>query len=51
VIRGRYAYTTWTIDDQWGYITTQEVNTFVVKVVKLSWLSVNMENIEQGQTD
>ena len=29
--------------------TTQEPNTFVVYVVKVEWLNVNMENIEQGR--
>ena len=47
VIRGRYAYAT--IDSSNGYINWNSDKYFCSQSCKFSWLSVNMENIEQGR--
>jgi len=50
VIRGRYAYAT--LDqgpNQWGWQASESDKFFCSQTCKLSWLSVNMTNIEQGR--
>ena len=50
VIRGRYAYAT--LDqgpNQWGWQAPDSDKYFCSQSCKFSWLSVNMENIEQGR--
>ena len=47
VIRGRYAYAT--IDSDSTYQHWNADKYFCSQSCKLSWLSVNMENIEQGR--
>jgi len=47
VVRGRYAYAT--IDSTSHYSNWNSDKYFCSQSCKLSWLSVNMENIEQGR--
>ena len=47
VVRGRYAYAT--IDSTSPYSNWNADKYFCSQSCKLSWLSVNMENIEQGR--
>ena len=47
VLRGRYAYAT--IDSENGYSYWNSDKYFCSQGCKLSWLSVNMDNIEQGR--
>ena len=50
VVRGKYAYAT--IDqgpNKWGWQASDSDKYFCSQSCKLSWLSVNMENIEQGR--
>ena len=47
VLRGRYAYAT--IDSENGYSYWNSDKYFCSQSCKLSWLSVNMTNIEQGR--
>ena len=47
VVRGRYAYAT--IDSDSTYQHWNADKYFCSQSCKLSWLSVNMENIEQGR--
>ena len=47
VVRGRYAYAT--IDSASHYSNWNSDKYFCSQSCKLSWLSVNMENIEQGR--
>ena len=47
VIRGRYAYCK--IDNTHNWYAEAQINTFVVNHVSYNWLSINMENIEQGR--
>ena len=47
VVRGRYAYAT--IDSNSPYSNWNSDKYFCSQSCKLSWLSVNMENIEQGR--
>ena len=47
VIRGRYAYTSLDSDSQYYYANSDKY--FCSQSCKLSWLSTNMENIEQGR--
>ena len=47
VVRGRYAYAN--IDSDNGYRYWNSDKYFCSQSCKLSWLSVNMENIEQGR--
>ena len=47
IIRGRYAYTT--IDSNSPYSYWNSDKYFCSQGCKLSWLSVNMENIEHGR--
>ena len=50
VIRGRYAYAA--LDqgpNQWGWQVSESDKFFCSQTCKLSWLSVNMTNIEQGR--
>ena len=47
VIRGRYAYAT--IDNDYGYRYGNSDKYFCSQSCKLSWLSINMDNIEQGR--
>ena len=47
VIRGRYAYAK--IDNSTDYYWSQSDKYFCSQSCKLSWLSTNMENIEQGR--
>ena len=47
VVRGRYAYAT--IDSTSHYSNWNSDKYFCSLSCKLSWLSVNMENIEQGR--
>jgi hypothetical protein len=47
VLRGRYAYAT--IDSENGYRYWNSDKYFCSQSCKLSWLSVNMTNIEQGR--
>ena len=47
VVRGRYAYAP--IDSQSGYRYADSDKYFCSQSCKLSWLSTNMENIEQGR--
>ena len=47
VLRGRYAYAT--IDSNNGYAHWNSDKYFCSQGCKLQWLSVHMENIEQGQ--
>ena len=47
VVRGRYAYAT--IDSNNGYQHWNSDKYFCSQGCKLTWLSVNMENIEQGR--
>ena len=47
VIRGRYAYTSLDSDSQYYYAESDKY--FCSQSCKLSWLSVNMTNIEQGR--
>ena len=47
VIRGRYAYAT--IDSNNGYAYWNSDKYFCSQGCKLQWLSVHMENIEQGR--
>ena len=46
IIRGRYAYTSLDSDSQYYYANSDKY--FCSQGCKLSWLSVNMENIERG---
>ena len=46
VVRGRYAYTSLDNDSQYYYAESDKY--FCSQSCKLSWLSVNMTNIEQG---
>jgi len=47
VVRGRYAYAT--IDSNNGYRYWNSDKYFCSQSCKLQWLSVNMDNIEQGR--
>ena len=47
VVRGRYAYAT--IDSASHYSNWNSDKYFCSQSCKLSWLSVNMDNIEQGR--
>ncbi len=47
VIRGRYAYTSLDSDSQYYYANSDKY--FCSQSCKLSWLSTNMDNIEQGR--
>ena len=47
VVRGRYAYAT--IDNDYGYRYGNSDKYFCSQSCKLSWLSINMDNIEQGR--
>ena len=47
VVRGRYAYAN--LDDNRDYSYWDSDKYFCSQGCKLSWLSVNMENIEQGR--
>ena len=47
VIRGRYAYTLLDSDSQYYYANSDKY--FCSQSCKLSWLSTNMDNIEQGR--
>ena len=47
VVRGRYAYATIDSDNCYRYWNSDKY--FCSQSCKLSWLSVNMENIEQGR--
>ena len=47
VVRGRYAYAN--LDDNRHYSHWNSDKYFCSQSCKLSWLSVNMENIEQGR--
>ena len=47
VVRGKYAYAT--IDSENGYSYWNSDKYFCSQSCKLSWLSVNMTNIEQGR--
>jgi hypothetical protein len=47
VVRGRYAYAT--IDSNSHYSNWNSDKYFCSQSCKLQWLSVNMENIEQGR--
>jgi hypothetical protein len=47
VVRGRYAYTSLDNDSQYSYAESDKY--FCSQSCKLSWLSVNMTNIEQGR--
>ena len=47
VVRGRYAYAP--IDSQSGYRYANSDKYFCSQSCKLSWLSTNMENIEQSR--
>ena len=47
VVRGKYAYAT--IDSNNGYQHWNSDKYFCSQGCKLTWLSVNMENIEQGR--
>ena len=47
VVRGRYAYANLDINNGWRYGNSDKF--FCSQSCKLSWLSVNMENIEQGR--
>jgi hypothetical protein len=47
VVRGRYAYTSLDNDSQYYYAESDKY--FCSQSCKLSWLSVNMTNIEQGR--
>ena len=47
VVRGRYAYAT--IDNDYGYRFADSDKYFCSQSCKLSWLSTNMQNIEQGR--
>ena len=47
VVRGRYAYAT--IDSSSPYSNWNADKYFCSQSCKLNWLSVNMENIEQGR--
>ena len=47
VIRGRYAYTSLDSDSRYYYANSDKY--FCSQSCKLSWLSTNMENIEQGR--
>ena len=47
VVRGRYAYANLDSDSGWRYADSDKY--FCSQSCKLQWLSVNMENIEQGR--
>ena len=47
VVRGRYAYST--LDSNYGYRYGNSDKYFCSQSCKLSWLSINMDNIEQGR--
>ena len=47
VVRGRYAYTNRDSNSGWRYADSDKY--FCSQSCKLQWLSVNMENIEQGR--
>ena len=47
MVRGRYAYAT--IDSNNGYRYWNSDKYFCSQSCKLQWLSVNMDNIEQGR--
>ena len=47
VIRGRYAYTSLDSDSRYYYANSDKY--FCSQRCKMHWLSVNMENIEQGR--
>jgi len=47
VVRGRYAYTSLDSDSRYYYANSDKY--FCSQSCKLSWLSTNMENIEQGR--
>jgi len=50
VVRGRYAYSTPDrTPNQWGWTPVRSDAYFCSQACKLEWLSVNMENIEQGR--
>ena len=47
VVRGRYAYCDRDVNNGWRHGNSDKY--FCSQSCKLSWLSVNMENIEQGR--
>ena len=47
MVRGRYAYTNRDSNSGWRYADSDKY--FCSQSCKLSWLSTNMENIEQGR--
>ena len=47
MVRGRYAYTNRDSNSGWRYADSDKY--FCSQSCKLQWLSVNMENIEQGR--
>ena len=47
VVRGRYAYANLDSNSGWRYADSDKY--FCSQSCKLQWLSVNMENIEQGR--
>ena len=50
IIRGRYAYANMDrTPNSWGYTATRGDRYFCSQRCKFDWLSVNMENIEQGR--
>ena len=48
VVRGRYAYSNMDTNNN-GYLYYNSDKYFCSQACKLSWLSVNMDNIEQGR--